>query len=83
MTSLFIYLLWTQLDKRGNVVAAASSAVVVVACKLANLMNVAVPLAAVVGVAVAMFACARSGQAGGVQPQKASELGRKGGVETV
>ena len=83
MTSLFIYLLWTQLDKRGNVVAAASAAVVVVVCKLANLMNVAVPLAAVVGVAVAMFACARSGQAGGVQPQKPSELGRKGGIESV
>ena len=66
MTSLFIFLLWIKLDKRGNVVASVSSAVVVVSCKLANLTNVAVPLAAVVGATMAMLACVRSGQDGGV-----------------
>ena len=66
MTSSFIFLLWIQLDKSGNAVASASSAVVVVSCKLANITNVAVPLAAVVGAAMAMLACVRLGQDGGV-----------------
>ena len=78
MTALFIYLLWTQLDGRDNVVAAVSSAVVVVACKLIGLANVAVPVAAVVGLAVALLACAEPGRAGGACSRADPEPGRQG-----
>lgn len=56
MTALFIFLLWGQLTSRNNVVAAAVAALAVVACKLVGLDSVAIPLAAVVGVAAAMLA---------------------------
>lgn len=58
MTALFIYLLWDQLQggSIGNAVAAAAGAAVVVACKLVKWTAVAVPLAAVIGVAAAMTA---------------------------
>ena len=60
MTSLFICLLWTQLGSRNNLVAAGSAALCVVALKLAGLSNVAVPIAAVVGVACAFVASGSS-----------------------
>ena len=78
MTALFIYLLWTRLGERGNVVAAASSAVVVVACKLLGLANVAVPVAAAAGVAVALLACAEPGQGGGARSRAGSGPVRQG-----
>lgn len=53
MTALFIYLLMGQLGSRRNALAAAVAAVVVVACKLAGAATVAIPVAAVAGVAVA------------------------------
>lgn len=55
MTALFIFLLWGQLTSRSNVLAAAVAAATVVVCKLTGLANVAIPLAAVVGVAAAML----------------------------
>lgn len=55
MTALFIFLLWGQLTSRNNVVAAAVAALAVVACKLVGLDSVAIPLAAVAGVAAAML----------------------------
>lgn len=68
MTALFIYLLWDQLQSgpAGNAVAAAAGAAFVVACKLAGWTAVAVPLAAVIGVIVAMAATrASAGKKGG------------------
>ena len=58
MTALFIYLLWDQLKggSTGNAIAAAAGAAVVIACKLAGWTAIAVPLAAVIGVAAAMTA---------------------------
>lgn len=58
MTALFIYLLWDQLQggSAGNAIAAAAGAAVVIACKLAGWTAIAVPLAAVVGVAAAIAA---------------------------
>ncbi len=54
MTSLFIYLLWSQPHTAGNGVAAAAAAVTVVACKWNGLSGAAVPVAALVGVATAL-----------------------------
>lgn len=62
MTALFIYLLWSQLvdekghAARGNLVAAAMAVVAVVACRLLGWTAIAVPLAAVIGVAAALLA---------------------------
>ena len=53
MTALFIFLLWGQLTSRRNVLAASVAALVVVACKLVGATAVAIPVAAVIGVAVA------------------------------
>lgn len=56
MTALFVCLASSQLTSRGNVVAAVAAAVSVVVLKLAGLANVAVPFAAVIGVAAAFVA---------------------------
>ncbi len=61
MTSLFIYLLWSQLTSRNNLVAAGCAALSVVVLKLAGLSSVAVPVAAVLGVAAAFVAASRNG----------------------
>ncbi len=54
MTSLFIYLLYAQPHTRGTVCAALGAAVTVALCKWNRLAGVAVPLAALVGVAAGM-----------------------------
>lgn len=56
MTALFVCLASSQLTSRGNVVAAIAAAVSVIALKLVGLANVAVPFAAVIGVAAAFVA---------------------------
>lgn len=56
MTALFVCLASSQLTSRGNVVAAVAAAVSVIALKLVGLANVAVPFAAVIGVAAAFVA---------------------------
>lgn len=56
MTALFVCLASSQLTSRGNVVAAVAAAVSVVMLKLVGLANVAVPFAAVIGVAAAFVA---------------------------
>lgn len=56
MTALFVCLASSQLTSRGNVVAAVAAAVSVVVLKLVGFANVAVPLAAVIGVAAAFVA---------------------------
>ncbi len=56
MTSLFICLLWGQLTSRNNLVAAGCAIVTVVILKLVGLSSVAVPVAAVLGVAAAFVA---------------------------
>lgn len=56
MTALFVCLASSQLTSRGNVVAAIAAAVSVVVLKLVGLANVAVPFAAVIGVAAAFVA---------------------------
>lgn len=53
-TSLFISLLFSQAPTRGNIVAAAAATVAVAMCKYCGLANVAVPVGAVAGVAVAL-----------------------------
>ena len=53
-TSLFIYLLSSQRLSLGNAVAAVMAFIVVAAFKYVGLANVAVPVAAVAGVAVAL-----------------------------
>lgn len=55
-TSLFLCLLFSQACDRGNIVAAATAAVVVVACKCLGAMAIAVPVGAVTGVAAAVLA---------------------------
>lgn len=59
MTSLFICLLWSQLTSRNNIVAAGCAVVAVVVLKLVGLASVAVPVAAVLGVAAAFAAAGR------------------------
>ena len=61
MTSLFLSLLWSQLTSRNNLVAAGCAALSVVVLKLAGLSSVAVPVAAVLGVAAAFVAASRNG----------------------
>lgn len=56
MTALFVCLASSQLTSRGNVVAAIAAAASVIALKLVGLANVAVPFAAVIGVAAAFVA---------------------------
>lgn len=56
MTALFVCLASSQLTSRGNVVAAIAAAVSVIALKLVGLANVAVPFAAIIGVAAAFVA---------------------------
>lgn len=56
MTALFVCLASSQLTSRGNVVAAVAAAVSVIVLKLVGLANVAVPFAAVIGVAAAFIA---------------------------
>lgn len=56
MTALFVCLASSQLTSLGNVVAAIAAAVSVIALKLVGLANVAVPFAAVIGVAAAFVA---------------------------
>ena len=56
MTALFVCLASSQLTSRGNVVAAIAAAVSVIVLKLVGLANVAVPFAAVIGVATAFVA---------------------------
>lgn len=70
MTALFVCLASSQLTNRGNVVAAIAAAVSVIALKLVGLANVAVPFAAVIGVAAAFVAA-------GVAPAEA-EVATKG-----
>lgn len=54
MTSLFIYLLWSQPHSCGNACAVVGAVAAVVACKWSGLAGVAVPVAAVVGVVAGM-----------------------------
>lgn len=54
MTSLFIYLLWSQPHSCGNACAVLGAVAAVVACKWSGLAGVAVPVAAVVGVVAGM-----------------------------
>ena len=56
MTSLFIYLLYAQPHTRPTAAAAAAAALTVAACKWAGAAGVAVPLAALVGVAAGLAA---------------------------
>lgn len=56
MTALFVCLASSQLTSRGNVVAAVAAAVSVIVLKLVGFANVAVPFAAVIGVAAAFVA---------------------------
>lgn len=78
MTSLFTYLLWSQVEggSRGNAAAAVAGAAVVVACKLVGWAEVAVPLAAVAGVAVALAATRGEAQARMAGAQDAAALRR-------
>lgn len=54
MTSLFIYLLYSQPHTRGTACAALGAALTVALCKWSGLAGVAVPLAALVGVGAGM-----------------------------
>ena len=54
MTSLFIYLLWTQPHKPSNGFAAIMAAAAVVVCKWGGLSGAAVPVAALAGVAAGL-----------------------------
>jgi predicted branched-subunit amino acid permease len=54
MTSLFIYLLYAQPHTRGTACAALGAVVTVALCKWNGMGGVAVPLAALVGVAAGM-----------------------------
>ena len=65
MTSLFIYLLYAQPHTRGTVCAALGAAVTVALCKWNGMGGVAVPLAALVGVA--------AGMASGLLPRRGSD----------
>lgn len=56
MTSLFIYLLWAQPHTRPTAAAAAAAALTVAACKWAGAAGVAVPVAALAGVAAGLAA---------------------------
>ena len=56
MTSLFIYLLYAQPHTRPTAAATAAAALTVAACKWAGAAGVAVPLAALVGVAAGLAA---------------------------
>ncbi|MGO5211251.1 AzlC family ABC transporter permease [Parafannyhessea sp. LCP21S3_E6] len=56
MTSLFIYLLWAQPHTRPTAAAAAAAALTVAACKWAGAAGVAVPVAALLGVAAGLAA---------------------------
>lgn len=56
MTSLFVYLLYAQPHTRPTAAAAAAAALTVAACKWAGAAGVAVPLAALVGVAAGLAA---------------------------
>lgn len=55
MTSMFIYLLYTQNHTKGNLVAIAAAATTVVICKNIGASGVAVPLAAISGVVSALL----------------------------
>ena len=70
MTSLFVYLLYAQPHARGTACAALGAAATVALCKWNGLGGVAVPLAALVGVA--------AGMASGIVPRRGS-CGRPGG----
>lgn len=61
MTSLFICLLWGQLTSRNNLIATGCAVATVVVLKLAGLSSVAVPAAAVLGVAAAFVTAGQSG----------------------
>jgi predicted branched-subunit amino acid permease len=65
MTSLFIYLLYAQPHTRGTVCAALGAAVTIALCKWNGLGGVAVPLAALMGVA--------AGMASGLAPRRGSD----------
>ena len=54
MTSLFIYLLWSQPHTASNGVAAAAAAITIAFCKWNGLTGAAVPIAALVGVAAGL-----------------------------
>ncbi len=54
MTSLFIYLLWSQPHRLGTAAASIAAAVVVVICKWNGFSGAAVPVAALAGVAAGM-----------------------------
>lgn len=54
MTALFIFLLMGQLTSHGNLAAAGVAFCAVIVCKLVGLSSVAIPVAAVLGVAAAM-----------------------------
>jgi predicted branched-subunit amino acid permease len=54
MTSLFIYLLYAQPHTRGTACAALGAVVTVALCKWNGMGGVAVPLAALVGMAAGM-----------------------------
>ena len=56
MTSLFIYLLYAQPHTRPTAAAAAAAALTVAACKWAGAAGVAVPVAALAGVAAGLVA---------------------------
>ena len=70
MTSLFMYLLYAQPHTRGTVCAALGAAVTVALCKWNGLAGVAVPLAALVGVA--------AGMASGLAPRRGVGDGSNG-----
>lgn len=54
MTSLFIYLLWSQPHTASNGIAAAAAAITIAFCKWNGLTGAAVPIAALVGVAAGL-----------------------------
>ena len=56
MTSLFIYLLYAQPHTRPTAAAAAAAALTVAACKWAGAAGIAVPVAALAGVAAGLAA---------------------------
>ena len=74
MTSLFIYLLYSQPHTRGNLCAAAAAVITVGACKAIGASGIAVPTAAVIGVMAGMLSL-RIGNDDEDTPAKAQAIG--------
>ncbi len=74
MTSLFIYLLYSQPHTRGNFCAAAAAIATVAICKAVGASGIAVPAAAIIGVVAGMLS-QRLGNNGESSPAEAQAIG--------